>query len=178
MAYWQGRESFHAGAVAVGDVAWGFVGERGAGKSATLAALSARGHTIVCDDMLVLDQTTALAGPRCIDLRQDAAKALGMGVPLGCIGTRERWRVEIAPVEPELELRGWIFLEWGAATEVASVSASERLGRLLAQRGTRLPPRDDTALLDVARLPGRLLRRPRAFRSLPETLDRLLEAIV
>ena len=40
-AHWYGRESFHAGGIAIGETAWAIVGDRHTGKSSTLAALAA-----------------------------------------------------------------------------------------------------------------------------------------
>lgn len=170
-AYLMGEESFHAGAVVLNGGAWAIVGDREAGKSSTLASLAARGIPIVCDDMLVLRGRTALAGPRTIDLRRDAAEALGLGTAIGVVGARPRWRMRVAPVEPELELSGWIFLEWGDDLTIEPMPASERLTRLRHARGALLPPTDPTALLDLAQLPGRILRRPRGLDLLPATLD-------
>lgn len=45
----------HASAVAVGGGAVAFVGESGYGKSTTAAALHARGHDLITDDLLALD---------------------------------------------------------------------------------------------------------------------------
>ena len=70
----------------------GFLGKRGDGKSTMLAWLSAHGHEIVCDDVLIADEGNALAGPRCIDLRQSASRHFEMGTYIGRIGTRQRWR--------------------------------------------------------------------------------------
>ena len=173
-AYLKGEETFHAGAVVLDGGAWAIVGDREAGKSSTLASLAARGIPIVCDDMLVLRGKTALAGPRTIDLRRDAAEALGLGTAIGIVGARPRWRMRVAPVEPELELRGWIFLEWGDDLAVAPVPASERLTRLRHARGALLPPTDPAALLDFAQLPGFIVRRPRDLDLLPSTLDAII----
>ena len=176
-AYLIGEESFHAGAVVLDGGAWAIVGEREAGKSSTLASFAARGIPIVCDDMLVLHGRTALAGPRSIDLRGDASESLGLGEAIGVVGTRERWRMRVAPIEPELELRGWIFLEWADELEVVPVPVSQRLERLGRARGALLPPTKPAAVLELARLPGFALRRPRDLGLLPTALDAIVEAI-
>ena len=112
--------------------AWGLVADRGVGKSSTLARLALDGIPIVADDLLVIDEIVALAGPRAIDLRDEPARRLGVGEPLGIVGTRSRWRFRVHAVPPSVPVRGWVFLEWGEgeAPSVESVSARERLERL------------------------------------------------
>lgn len=175
-AFWRGCESFHAGAVAGDGGAWALAGERQAGKSSTLAWLATQGHALVCDDMLVLRGANVCAGPRSIDLRREATEALGIGTELGTIGTRERWRFQVGAVEPELPLRGFVFLEWGASVELTTLRHSEVLERLLPQRGIRLPPPRPADLLELARLPGLLLRRPTGLDSLPAAAGLIEEA--
>ena len=51
----RGLVTLHASAVAIQDHAVAFVGPTGMGKSTTAAALHSRGHSIVTDDLLVLD---------------------------------------------------------------------------------------------------------------------------
>lgn len=177
IAYWLERESFHAGALVSGGGAWGLLGDRESGKSSTLGWLARHGHAIVCDDMLIVDGGQAFAGPRSVDLRGEAAEALGAGEPLGMIGARERWRLTLGPVEARLPLKGWIFLAWGDTLAVEPVSGSERIARLTQQRGVRLPPRDADRLLDLAQLPGWELRRPPGWDSLPQAAELLLDTI-
>lgn len=50
----RGVPSLHAGAVAVDGAAVALAGPAGAGKSSTAAALAARGHALVADDVLAL----------------------------------------------------------------------------------------------------------------------------
>jgi hypothetical protein len=176
-AHLMGQESFHAGAVKVEGSAWAIAGDREAGKSSTLASLAAHGFPVVCDDTLVLSAGKALAGPRSIDLRRDAADTLGLGDELGVVGTRERWRMHVEPIEPELELRGWVFLEWADELEITSLSTPETLSHLIPRRAVRLPPEQHTTLIDLARLPALLLRRPRGLDRLPATIEALAGAI-
>jgi hypothetical protein len=176
-AYWLERESFHAGAFVAGDGVWALIGERESGKSSTLAWLALHGHEVVCDDMLVLADGKALVAPRSIDLRPEAARALGAGEPLGRVGARERWRVTTGDVRSELALRGWIFLAWGDRVEIERVPAAERLRRLGANRGARLPVADPLYLLELAAQPAWELRRPRGWHSLAPAAERLLETV-
>jgi hypothetical protein len=173
-AHLMGRESFHAGAVAAQGGAWAVVGERGAGKSSTLAALAAAGYGVVADDVLVLDGGSVLAGPRAIDLRRETAQHLGVGDPIGIAGGRERWRLHLAGVEPELPLRGWIFLAWGGAG-IRRLRGPETLERLAASRGVNLPPPIPAALLTLAALPAYEVSRAGGMESLDATAQAVLE---
>ena len=173
---WAGRESMHAGAYAVGGSVWGVVGEREAGKSSTLAWLAAReGVEILSDDMLILDGLSPLPGPRSVDLREDAAERLGVGEAIGVTGARPRWRVQLPAAAAGRPLSGWVFLAWGDDVALRPLPASERIPRLAAQRGLRLPPVRPDALLELASLPAYELTRPRDWSSLPAAAERLVQ---
>jgi hypothetical protein len=176
-ARWLGRDSFHAGAFVADGGVWALLGDKEAGKSTTLAWLEVHGHPAVCDDALILDGATALAGPRTIDLRAESARRLGIGEALGTVGLRERWRVPLAPVPAELPFRGWVQLEWGDEVAVTPVRGAARLPALIPHRGVRLEPPRPEALVDYAALPHLVLRRPPGWDSLGESADRLLDAI-
>ncbi len=103
---WHGRESIHGGRVALGDTACGIVGGRHGGKSSLLAALAVGGTDVVCDDVLVVDGRDVFAGPRTVDLREDAAAALGVGAEIGLAGARERRRLRLGPLDRPLTLGG------------------------------------------------------------------------
>ena len=177
MAYWLGRESFHASGFVVGGRVWGLIGDRGAGKSTTVARLALSGVGIACDDLLVVESSTALTGPRSVDLRREAAEQLGAGEPLGVVGARERWRLTVGALPGALPLAGWVFLEWGDRVQALEVAPSQRLLRLDANRGVNLPSRSPATLLELAALPSWELRRPRAWESLPRAVDCLLDAV-
>ena len=176
-ARWLGRETFHAGAFVASGGVWGLLGEKGAGKSSTLTALALAGIPVVCDDLLVIDRETALAGPRSIDLRADAARWFGVGEALGVIGTRERWRVGLDPVISELPLRGWVVLAWNDETALAELRGSRRLLSLLPHRALLVEPSDPAALIELSALPFFELRRPQGWHSLDDALARLLDAV-
>jgi hypothetical protein len=172
---WMGRESVHAGAFAVDGSALGVVGTREAGKSSTLAYLARSGVDILCDDMLIVDGETPLPGPRSIDLREDAAKRFEAGDPIGMTGARERWRLRLGATTGHATLKGWVFLAWGDEIAARPLKASERIPRIAAERGLRLPPVREDALLELATLPAWELSRPRDWASLPQAADLLLE---
>lgn len=176
-ARWLGRESFHAGAFVADGGVWAILGDKEAGKSTLLAWLAAHGHPVVCDDALVLDGAVALAGPRSIDLRAEAARRLGAGEPLGTVGTRERWRVALGPVEPELPLRGWISLAWDDEVAVEEIRGAAKLPALAPHRGVFAIPPHPELLVEYAALPHRRLRRPRGWDAMAEGVERLLAAL-
>jgi len=176
-AHWFGRESFHGGGIVLGDMVWGVLGDRNDGKSSLLAALSARGVHVVCDDVLVVEETTAFAGPRTIDLQDDAAEALSLGERIGVAGARERWRLRLPPVPPTLPLAGWVLVGWGAGTEVRRLTASETLPSLIQHRGISIPPTEPAAFLQLSALPAWEFRRSRSWEAMPEALDRLLTVL-
>ena len=177
VALWRGRESLHAAAVVVDGAAWALLGERESGKSSTAAWLARAGFGVLCDDILVLDDGQALAGPRAIDLRAEPAARLEAGEELGLVGERERWRLRLDPVPPAVPLAGWVSLSWGERVEVTSIPPAERIARLVAQRGLRVPAPNPAVLVDLAALPAFELRRPRDWGSLAEASGRLLEAL-
>jgi hypothetical protein len=96
---------------------------------------------------------------------------------MGRVGTRDRWRVRLAPVEAELPLRGWITLEWGDEVAVEPIRGARRLQALLPHRGVFLVPAEPAALVRFSGLPHLRLIRPRDWGSLPEAADRLLGAV-
>jgi hypothetical protein len=171
MAHWYGRESIHAGAFAFDGRVLGVVGTRESGKSSTLARLALEGVDIVCDDLLVLEGTRVLPGPRLLDLRQEPARRLGVGSSIGKAGARERWRMRLGEVPDGLELSGWVHLAWGDSLEAVPLEGAERVARLLLERGARLPSSKPSVLLDLASLPSWEVRRPRVWDSLGETAD-------
>ena len=175
MAHWFRRQCFHAGAFLSDNGVWALAGDRLTGKSSLLAWLALHGHEVVADDVLVIDDMYAFAGPRSIDLRSDTAARFGVGRGLGMVGARPRWRVTLPDIGGQLPFRGWIFLAWGHALEAERLSGSERLVRLLRQRTLRLPPPDPATHLALAALPAWELRRPREWRFVDEVGDRLLQ---
>jgi hypothetical protein len=177
MAWWLGRLSFHGGGVIADGGVWGVLGDKMAGKSTLLAALALAGMEVLTDDVLVINGEAALAGPRSIDLRADAARRLGIGEPLGRIGARERWRVALEPVEAELPLRGWITLGWGDGPAVQPVRGRDRLSALLPHQGVRLSAPDPAALVRASALPHWRLVRSRDWEALDQLRDRVLDAI-
>lgn len=176
-SHWQQRESFHAGAFVVKEGVWGLLGEKGAGKSSMLAGLARSGVSVVCDDLLVLADLTALAGPRSIDLRGAAAHRLGIGTNMGVIGERERWRVDLDPIPAELPFRGWVELHWGDGITVRSKRGSDRLRSLIPHRGLRAQPARPEQLIHLAAMPVLELHRPPSWDSHQDAIEALLDSL-
>jgi hypothetical protein len=120
----------------------------------------------VCDDMLAVAGRTAFAGPRCLDLRPEPARHLGLGDQCDTEGGRERWRVTLPPIGAESVLGGWVFLTWADGVKAEPVPSRDVLRRLAAGRTWRGHPPDPLRLLDLAALPAWELRRPRGLPSL------------
>lgn len=177
--HWLGKTPFHAGAFALDGRVWGVLGVRGMGKTSTLMGLHLTGVPVFTDDVLVVDAGTATVfrGPRCLDLRKDAAERFAEGLLLGVVGTRERWRVELPPVECELPLGGWVLLSWGESTSIEEPTASTRLAGLAAHRGLVAAGTTATGLLDLVTLPMVVFCRERGWDKFDEGLDRLRDAL-
>lgn len=173
-ARFDGREALHAGAFVHDGGAWGVLGDKESGKSSLLARLAVRGTPVVSDDLLVLAGTAALAGPRCVDLRADAADRLGVTGGTEPVREGERRRLPLAPVPLEVPVRGLFHLTWGSSTSVDLLAPAERIGLLASYRTLRRPGGDALALLDLAPLPVWRLERPRGWSSFDEAADRVL----
>jgi hypothetical protein len=156
------------------------LGDREVGKSSLLATLALTGVPVLTDDALVLNgRLQALAGPRCIDLRERAASALGVGESIGVVGTRERFRMRLGPVPYEVPLGGFVLLEWGDPACVA-VRPDERVGALVRSFALRLgdrSPRAHAALMELFALPMLRFHRPHALRCIEASAQRLLREI-
>ncbi len=132
LAHWRGDVTLHGGAFVRAGGAWGVCGDRSAGKSTTLALVAQRGVPIVADDLLVVQRGEALAGPRCVDLRGDAALRFPTARSLGRVGGRVRHRLPTVAAPARTPLRGLFLLEWSAdgETELTQLGLEERVALL------------------------------------------------
>jgi hypothetical protein len=176
-ARWRGLETLHSGAF-VDDRggAWAVLGDRGAGKSSLLAALVLAGHSVVADDLLVIDGGDCFAGPRCVDLKPDAVTELGLGA-LPSVRCTERRRLVLAPCPGRFALRGCIYLEWGDRVAAEPLAPAEHLGLLAAQRRIAGLGANVEQLLGLSGLPAFRLRRPQARGWVDATTRVLIEAV-
>lgn len=179
-AYWYGREVFHGGAFIRDGSAWGVLGSRRAGKSTLLTALAQRGRRIVADDLLVVgmedDTPMVHAGPRCLDLRQDSAAALGVTTLPS--PRPDRVRLPLAPAPLEVPLAGWILVQSSHDLLIETVPPPQRLRKLAAHRTilTRPSPQPEQLLALVDR-PVLELHRPQSWTTLDETVDVVLQRV-
>ena len=162
-ARWRRQESFHAGAVILGDGAWAVMGAKGSGKSSLLAWLALSGHPILTDDLLVIDADgNGLCRARG---RSTFARAA-----LGGSASASRWASSapasatawcVAPVPAAVPLRGFIRLALGRRTD-RDAGAARHGGRPPWRRSARCAsiPRDPDLLVNLSALPMVELRRP------------------
>jgi hypothetical protein len=164
LALAHGADGMHAGAVAGSAGAWAVIGPKGAGKSTLLASLNDIGVPIVTDDVLVFRDGVVMAGPRCIDLRPDAA---GFGLTVAVRPSDPRNRLALPPIAAEHRLVGLLHLEWSSdETTIEPLDHREAIRRLVVLRSDKGYPRDPRVLLDLATLPTVLLKRPKSKDSL------------
>ena len=158
----------------MGGGVWGVLGDREVGKSTLLAVLAKIGMSVVTDDVLVVRDGQAMAGPRCLDLREQSAAELGVGQNIGIVGTRNRWRIWLEAVDPELPMAGWVTLSWGPQLAIKPVAPAERFLRLLDNVAVVLAPPDPPAVLALASLPMVALHRPRRLDAVSGGVELLL----
>ena len=174
LAETRGIDALHGGLLLGADGGWAVIGAREAGKSSLLAQCHREGAHVLSDDIVVLEGTRCLAGPRCIDLREEPARTLGPGVPVRA-GTKRR--IKLPPAPAEAELAGFVWLAWGEETTLGPLRPSDRLGRLVAHRAEQLWPRNPSLVLDLATLPAFELRRERGLQSLEASAELLMERL-
>jgi hypothetical protein len=173
-AHWDGREALHAGSFAYDGGAWALIGDRGSGKSSLLAALGSAGADVLSDDLLVFDGEAVYAGPRCLDLRPDAAERLGLTARARSVRVPPRLRLELPQVPYAYPLRGVVFLGWDERVALTELPAPARLEALLAARTLGIvPPASPELVVSLAALPAYELTRPRDWSSADESLERL-----
>ena len=177
-AFWGDRLPLHAGSFGVDGRAWVVVATKEGGKSTTLAMLHLAGHPVLADDMTVIGpDRTVHRGPRLIDLRPDAATALGVGDDVGVLGVRERWRYRIDDGPLTLPLGGFIVPSWGEPA-IELVAGSSRLTALAPSLALRVPAGWDELFMDVALgAPVYHWTRPRGLEGAQRSIDQILEAV-
>jgi hypothetical protein len=178
LAHWRGDITLHGGAFLRAGGAWGICGERSVGKSTTLALIAERGVPVFSDDLLVVQRGDVLAGPRCVDLRGDAALRFPAARSLGMVGERVRYRLPVTTAPARAPLRGMLLLEWSSdgVTEVKELGLEERLALLNRQQYSGLFKPHPHGILDLLDLPMMRFRRSPDWDRSDDVIDRLFEA--
>jgi hypothetical protein len=137
VSFARGFELLHGGAVVVPGGAVAFVGPAGAGKSSLVSELMRRGHRLLSDDVIAIDESgesvTAFPGPAVMNLPLAAADDDTLGTSV------------IARFEREEEL--WVVVA-GAADQPAPLTAIFILDR--AGTHTAVEPMQRASFLDLA----------------------------
>src|SRR3954447_512238 len=178
LARWRGDVTLHGGAFAALGRAWVVLGTRYAGKSTMLAVAARRGYPVLADDLIGVKDGTVLAGPRCIDLREDAAQRLAPVRDLGDLGSRRRYRLTGPAAPAEVPLGGFFLLDWHDGDEIAveRLPLDARVKSLYAlEYAAIVGPADPEQILDLAAAPAWHVRRPTSWDAGERVLDRLLE---
>ena len=176
-ARWCGYEVFHAGGVLLDSGVWAFLGDKRHGKSTLLSWLAARGVPVVADDLLVVDNGTVFAGPRCIDLRPDSFERLPHQLDAYLVRSGERQRVILDQIPPEAPLAGWIYLAWGDDLAWTELTTAQKMQDVAAFRGLKDAPTAPTTLLDLAALPAWRLARSPEWSETDRVVDALLDRL-
>lgn len=175
LALARGDDAMHAGAIVGAEGAWCLIGPKGHGKSTLIAALAAEGIPVLTDDVLVFSDGTAMAGPRCVDLRPGADR-YGPSAPVRPDDPRRR--ITLPPINAEYPTAGVIHLEWAAAElSLRSLGHRAALERMLTLRSEKGFPSDFGKLLDLAALPTHLLRRPTSWSTMPACVHLVAQLI-
>ena len=177
-AAWMGWEPYHAAGVIIGDRVWGIAGDREVGKSTLVAALHVAGHTVMSDDLLVLEGKTAFCGPRTIDLRESAAERFGATRDLGVTGMRRRWRIDLDEAPAGATFGGWIYPVWSDRISVAEVSLQERLERPQQHRAAAFRPTPPGHAMWLAARPAYEFARPQSWEDLDTGIDELVARLL
>ena len=177
-ARWHGRETLHAGAFSLdGETAWAVLGARGAGKSSLLSALALRGVEVLADDLLVVEGDRCFAGPRCIDLRPEAAAALGVARSASVVRSTERRRLALEPCSGTYQVGGFVSLGWGDSISVSPLAPAESFGLLVDHRRVAALGAEFPYLLELAGMPALRFTRPREWPRLGAAIAELTAAV-
>jgi hypothetical protein len=176
-ARWLGRDVFHGGAFELDGGAWAVLGGQQGGKSTLLARLALDGRTVVADDALVIEDAHVFAGPRCVDVRADAASLLAPTAESRAARGGSRQRLALGAAPARLPLRGIVHLAWGNDVALARVPLDGRIERLREHNAFHSLPAEQRTLLELAALPTFELRRPRDFGRLGHSAEALIDGL-
>jgi hypothetical protein len=185
----------HASAVSVNAGAVAFIGWKGWGKSTTAAALHARGHGLIADDVVAMDMRGSAApivypGFPQLKLWPEAVASLGdapESLPrLHPQNEKRARRVDDGFSNIPLPLTQIYILDAGSTLEISSVSAQEAFMQLvrhsyalrfLGTTGVTAAHFKQCALL-ASRVPISCLKRPASLEALPELAHLIEEHVI
>lgn len=171
---WDGRVALHGGGVVADGAVWGVLGDKEAGKSTTLAWLAGAGHGIFTDDLLVVKDMTAMAGPRAVDLRPGAAARFRDREGLITVRQGQRHRMLLPHVPAELPLGGFVVLGVGEEVGLELVRLRDRIDILRQHLTLRRVGIAGPKLLELLAVPMWRVWRSQDWADLPRLLERLL----
>ena len=189
LLYQRGLLTLHASATSVGGKAVAFMADRGFGKSTTAAAMCARGHRLIADDITAINdeegEPLVFPGYPLLKLWPEAAASVGEE-PAALLeimpSVQKRGLRARQGFAPEALPLGCIYvLDVGSVPEITPLSSQEALveiirntyGRQLFQAVRRSSHFRQCADV-VNRVPVRRLRRPPSLEALAE-VARLVE---
>jgi len=189
LLYQRGWLTLHASAVDVGGRVVAFMADRGLGKSTTAAAMCARGHRLVADDIAAVKNCgngpIVSPGYPLLRVRPEAAAAIGEDpaalLPIFPISYKRGLRAPQGFSSDALPLCGIYVLDQGSAVGIESLSFQEALveiirntyGRNLFQAVRRASHLHQCADV-VNSVPVRRLKRPYSLAVLSDVV-RLVE---
>jgi len=184
----------HASAVLIQNQVVAFIGEKGTGKSSTAAALWARGHPLITDDLLAIrtdinDQAWVLPGFPQLKMWPDTAEVLGMDLEnlkrIRPDVEKRALRPDSIKLEKEYPLKFIYILGEGNSSGIVPLPAQaiffsllsniyvSRFGKLFHQPGmSPLPFEQSVKLIKSVAVHG--LKRKKDLSELPE-IARLIE---
>lgn len=139
LLYQRGLLPLHASAVCIAGGCVAFVGPRGAGKSTLAADLHARGHPVLCDDILPIEtpaqgRAHAWPGFSRLKLCPDALRLLDVPTvtqrPVGDPQRKRELKLHQAPVERALPVRRIYFLRSPDRDKAVAIHPAHRAERL------------------------------------------------
>ncbi len=188
LLYQRGLLILHASAISIDGHAIVFLGHSGEGKSTMAAALHARGHSLIADDIVAVtlrgNQASLSPGFSQLKLTPDTAEILGYDrnklVVLNAQPGKRAYRPKQVFSRQSLPVRQIYILVSGSELSVHSLKPHEAVVQLIRYAGLTglLPPRDKKNFLQCTALvkacPIYQLQRPRNLTFLSK-LARLVE---
>ena len=175
-AHWAGNLALHGGVVNIDDRAWVVLADVMGGKTSLLAAMAIRRFEILADDLAIVTPDRRVhAGPRCLDLRRSAAKALALQNPTVSV-RRHRVRMALEGAPTSLPLGGFVALRWGDDVRIENMAPRER-AELLIDARSAMGPASARTLLDLVAVQFFTLVRPRSFGEHSVSIDELVSAV-